>query len=107
MPGRMRNTRLLTITPGERDQAKKFVQSPLVSEAARLLKKDWVVKQKCLGSKFTDQVSRLKRYEHHFDFRQQKELAQLKKGFEQRLVVDSRQIRAQTMFANLSRAKEW
>ena len=107
MQQKPRNSRLLTITPVEKDQAKKFVQSPLFSEAARLLKKDWIVKQKCLGSKFTDQVSQLKRYEHHFDFRQQKELTQLKKGFEQRLIVNSRQVRAQTMFANINKAKQW
>jgi hypothetical protein len=45
---RQKDKRTITVDAITKDQNKKLVASPLYSEAARFLKKDWVVLKKTL-----------------------------------------------------------
>lgn len=65
--------------------------SPLYSEAARFLKKDWVVKQKSLNKFESDQVKALdQRYANglgpHVNLKKEIELRALRKNIEGRLL---------------------
>ena len=85
---RLGQKRLINITTIARDQNKKNVASPLYSEAARFLKKDWVVKNKSLDKFASERLKQLDSIKRgSIAIKKEIELRALRKNMEGRLLI--------------------
>lgn len=95
---RTKQKRIITVGSVAKDQIQKQVASPLYSEAARFLKKDWVVKQKSL-EKFSQQKHKmLSKFNTHFVLSKEIELRAMRKNLEGRLLINKADSRGKLLY---------